>query len=160
MSLSNSKRMAHRPMTHGACWRRSVRFTSTKTVCHKIGIVTTVFNGGIRSTALPPRDILPRWKSRAVLPLKWAVSPCRRGRTRKSPPKTRYSPRPWKICAQKPFPKGIPAGAIRTAFTSPKSIRMATLGQIPLWDCQITMNKRSPPSAASRFALPWRRPSV
>lgn len=37
---------------------------------------------------------------------------------------------------------------------------MATLGQIPLWDCQITMNKRSPPSAASRFALPWRRPSV
>lgn len=52
------------------CWRRSVRFTSTKTVCHKIGIVTTVFNGGIRSTALPPRDIPPRWKSRAVLPLK------------------------------------------------------------------------------------------
>lgn len=41
-----------------------------KTVCHRIGIVTTVFNGGIRSTALPPRDILPRWKSRAVLPLK------------------------------------------------------------------------------------------
>lgn len=60
----------------------------------------------------------------------------------------------------KTVPKGIPAGAIRTAFTSPKSIRMATLGQIPLWDCQITMNKRSPPSAASRFALPWRRPSV
>lgn len=30
----------------------------------------------------------------------------------------------------KPFPRGIPVGAIRTAFTSPKSIRMATLGQI------------------------------
>ena len=69
MSLSSSRRMGHH-LTHGVCWRRSARFASTRTVCHKIGIVTSISNGAIRSTALPPRGIPPRWKSRAVLPLK------------------------------------------------------------------------------------------
>lgn len=37
--------------THGACWRRSARFASTRTVCPRTGIVTSISNGAIRSTA-------------------------------------------------------------------------------------------------------------
>ena len=50
--------------------RRSARFASTRTACPRTGIVTSISNGAIRSTALPPRDIPPRWKSRAALLLK------------------------------------------------------------------------------------------
>ena len=57
-------------MTPGACWRRSVRSTSTRTVCPKTGIGTLRLHGGIISTALPPRDMSPLWKSRAGPPSK------------------------------------------------------------------------------------------
>lgn len=64
---------------------------------------------------------------------------CQMERLPRSPRKVPPSPRPWRIWIQRLFPRVIPGRAIRTAFTSPRSIRTATTGPIPLWDCRNTI---------------------